>query len=469
MADTKSLQTLIAEVKTFIRTKNRSLDVSSNSLINDIILTPYGVAGKLLMDQVEVAKNLHILSSLVDTDLDNEGTNYNKERGGGVYATVDLTFYATSKPTAEVVIPATAQAQTAGTAFSTPVTFTVDGESRFALADVDAYYSHDRDRYEFTCSATCDTIGTDGNVSANIISMLVGGVSQINGVSNLTAAVGGSDQEMDDDFRERIRLAKLGRCLNVSNGIKGYLSGLGFADSHVIRVEEAGYERASGVDAFVVDYSSEVQTDAFIYDPAQQRYYFTKRPVREVTVVRSAAIGTLSTSQYAVTIDSTSPMRRSIYAQDFIEFMAPLVVGDTLSVSYNYSSAISQAQATLNLPDNRVLTADILVKRAYPLSLFLSALLTLKANADGPSTRNKCRNALSQFLSSYRLGDDVQKSDLIIVLQQGYGDYPVDNVDAVTISSFYLLDEWGGTYTATNDIIAVGDKEHAIYGSATVV
>jgi len=164
-------------------------------------------------------------------------------------------------------------------------------------------------------------------------------------------------------------------------------------------------------------------------------------------------------------------MRRSIYAQDYIEILptASLAEGAGFNVTYNYSNLLNQSQSSLMLPENKVLTADVLLKRAYPLSLFINATLTLKSNADGPATRSKVRNALSQYISSYRLGDDIQKSDLIIVMQEGFGDYPVENVDAVIINSYYLQDEYGNKYNPVTEVISVGNTQHAIYGSATIL
>jgi len=471
MADTKSIQVLLAEIKTFLRAKNPYLDVSENSLIQDLILTPYSVAAKLVLDQVEAVKNLHILSEISGQDLENEASNFNLVKLPGDFATASLTFYAATAPTEDVVIPADAQVRTTGTAFSNAITFEVDAENRFAVSDVGSYYSFDRGRYEFTVTATATTRGVIGNVASNFLTSLVTNVDQIEGVTNLSAATGGTDEESDDDLRERVRLYKTGRALSTRNGLSRYLRGLGFVDAEVIRAEEEGYERANGVDAFVVDYSTDTQTDTFNYNPAQTEYYLTKRPVLAVTSVTTQQIGALTTSQYSANVDETSPLRRSYYAQDYVSFNTlPIAVGSQISVTYTYVSRLHNSQATINQPAQRVLTAGILLKRAYPLSLTLNATLTLKANADGPSTRNTVRNALSQYVSEqYRLGDGLQKSDLIIVLQQGYGDFPVNNVDAVTLNSYLLTGENGTVYQPVNEQITISNKQHIVYGSAVVV
>lgn len=264
-------------------------------------------------------------------------------------------------------------------------------------------------------------------------------------------------------------MKKVGTDRGVVYGMRGYLLKLGFLDANIVRVEQPGYERAAGADAFVIDFSSGAATDTFPYYSSQSRYYFSKRPALAVSSVIAASYGPLPVSQYNVHIDQTSPERRSVDADDYIEFVSPAIPdGTSVTVTYNYSVAIYQAQQTLDLVLQKLLDVDMLLKRAYPCYLYLTAALTLKANADGPSTRNKIRNALSQYMATYRLGAPVQESDLVIVLQDGYGDFPVDSVDAVQISNFYLIDELGVTYTPVNWVSALNNKQFAAYGSAVL-
>ena len=470
MADIKSLETLLAELRTFIRTINRRLDTGDNSLSKDLLLTPFSVGGKSIMDQVEIARDLGILSRLESGDLDNEGTNYKLERLPGSYATVTLTFYSATAPTTDIVIPAGTQAQTSGTTFVTPVSYSTVSEARFTVSDADSYFSYDRNRYEFTVTALCDEIGTVGNIGSEIINQLIGSVAGIEGITNLTAATGGLDEEEDDDFRVRIQLAKTGRDLNTVNGIRLYMRSLGFVDAYPVRIEDPDAEKATGIDVFVINNSSEAFTDTFTYDPSQEKYYLEKRPVLEVTSVVGSSKGTLGASDYDANIDNTSPLRRSVYGQDYLTFSAAagLIYGETITVQYNYAPLIVQAQENLDLNENDVLTADPLVKRAFPLFLFVNAKLTLKANADGATVRNKVRNALNQWCSTFRMSDDLQKSDVIVVGQTGFGDFPVEACDQIILNSYYLQDELGNIYQPVNEVINVSNKQYVVYGSATI-
>lgn len=468
---TKSFDVLLAEFRTVLRAINRRLDTSDNSLAKDFLLTPYSVGAKGIHDQIVVARNLHILSQISGFDLDNEATNYGLERSPGTYSSVTLNFYATTLPTTDVVIPAGTSVQTSESAFITATRFSTIADVRISVLSMATYYSYDRDRYEFSAYAECDSIGTGGNVGSETITKIVGTVATISGVTNLLAASGGTDSESDDDLRERIRLAKTGRDLNTVNGLRAFIKGLGFVDAYPVRTEDADAERATGVDAFVIDTSATAVNETFSYSPAKQKYYFTNRPVRSVTAVIAAIAGTLSTTEYDVFIDATSTVRRSVYAADYIEIRlaAGLAAGEPFTVTYTYAENIVTAQNELGLVTNKVLTADVLLKKAYPLSFYINATLTLFANSDGPTTRAKVKNALAQFLSEYRLGQNLQKSDIVIVLQQGYGDFPVVSVDAVVISSYYLQDEFGTVYNAVDETIEVGDKYYVVYGSATIV
>ena len=466
----KSYNTLVAEVTTFLKAYTKSLDTGATSLAKDLLITPYGVGARLLQEQVAIARQLFILSRLRGDFVDREATNYTLERSTGTYASVRLTFWTETRPTATITIPPGTQARTAGTSFASPIIFSTISESTYALSAVDAYYSYDRARYEFGVDALARVIGETGNVGAGLVNQVIDTVSQISGVTNLVASSGGNGVEDDEDFKERIRLKKIGVNINTINGLRAFVRERGFIDAYPVRVESADSERATGVDVFVIDRDITSITETFTYYAHIPRYYFSNPPIRGVTSVVSSTGGTVSSGNYDVNIDNTSPLRRSTLAQDYIEIRAAasLPEGSTFTVTYTYSQTIVNFQSNLELDTNDILTADPLVKRAYPLSFYINATLTLTANADGPTNRNRARNALIQFLDQYRLGENIQKSDIIIVLQQGYGDFPIAEVDAVVIQSYYLQDEFGVNYTPIDEVITVGTKQYVVFGGSTI-
>ena len=223
-------------------------------------------------------------------------------------------------------------------------------------------------------------------------------------------------------------------------------------------------------DALVLAPTHRTFGESVAYYAAIGKYYFTNHPVKDVTSVVSV-LGPVSSADYSVTIDNTTQVRRSALAADYIVVYvsAGIPDGTAFDVTYTYSQSIANFQNTLNQDANRILTSDPLVKRAYPLEFFANAALTLVANADGPSTRQRVKNALIQYFGNYRMNNKVQESDLIIVMQQGYGDFPVNAVDAVVINSWYLKDEFGTVYTPVADTVLVGKTQYAVYGSAILV
>jgi hypothetical protein len=470
MVAVKSLETLLLELKTFLRAYSRRLDSGDNSISRELILTPYAVGGKLVMDQVALSRDLHIVSRLSGTDLDNEATNYKLERSLGTYATVSLYFYTNNAPTSDVIVPAGTRVQTIGTSFASPVLFTTISDTTFSFVDASNYYSFDRTRYEFPVSAVCSVVGISGNVAANTLISLLGSISGISGVTNIYASSGGEGAESDEDLRTRIKLAATGRDLNVPNGIRSAVRAMGFSDAYMIRIEDSEAERSDGVDVFVIDKTPESYEETFSYDSAQSMYAFTKRPVVEVTSVKDGNGNVISATDYDVHLDSSTSLRRSVYAQDYISVFpsAGLTTGDLFTVIYTYSSGVVQAQQYFESVDNRVLTSNILIKRSFPLELFVTAALTLKASSDGPSTRTQIQNAVSQWTSSFNLDENLQKSDLVIVLQEGFGDFPVDTVDAVVISDYYLQDEFGNVFSPVGETISVDSKYYVVYGNTVL-
>lgn len=471
MATIKSLNTILAEIRTFLKAYNRYLDTGDTSLAKDLVITPYSVGGKIVMDQVTASDNLHILSKLNGTDLDNEGTNYGLERNTGAFATVTLYFYATTLPVSDVVVSAGTQASTAGTTFAPPVLFSTVAETTFTVASAPSYYSYDRARYEFPVAAIANNTGTIGNVGAGLIIRIITPISQINGVTNLISSSGGTGTESDDDFRKRINLKMLGRDINTVDGLRVFARSHNFTDAYAIRIEDSLAERTDGVDLFVIDQYSSPATDTFTYYASTVRYYLTNRPAVDVTSIVSAVVGPVGTADYSVSIDNTTPLRRSTEAADYITIRASAGIpdGTTFTVTYTYSQNVANLQNTIDQVTNKVITSNVLIKRAYPLHFYVNATLTLIANADGPTTRSTVKNALIQFFTNYRLGSPVQESDIIIVMQQGYGDYPVNTVDSVVINSFYLQDEFGTIYNPVSESITVGNTQYAVYGNAVVL
>ena len=467
---TKSISTLLGEMRTFLRAYNRSLDTGDNSLAKDLLLIPFSVGARLIMEEVGAVRDLRLLSKEVGTQLDDEGGNFTYERSNGTYATVTLYFYATTIPIGDVSIPAGTQCRTTGTSFAPPVIFNTIAAAIFPLASVASYYSYDRARYEFPVDALSAAVGDLGNVGAGTITIATHSVPYINGVTNLIASSGGTGIEDDDDFRNRIKLRNAGRDLNTINGSRVYATSHGFTDAYAIRVEDAASERSDGVDVFVIDSFSTAITETFTYYSSTGRYYLSNNPVKSVTAVVSAISGPVGSADYDVFIDNTSLLRRSVYAADYVEIRvsAGLSPGSPFTVTYTYSQNIANFQNTLNQNVNEVLTSNVLVKRAFPLSFYINASLTLIANADGPATRSTVKNALIQFLDNYRLGTGIQESDIIIVMQQGYGDFPVSSVDAVVINSYYLMDEFGTTYSPVASTIAVANTQYVVYGNATL-
>jgi hypothetical protein len=471
MADFKSRETVLGELQTFLKTYNRQIDTGQNSLTKDFVLLPQSVGGSLVFEQIETVNDQFILSQQSSAELDLEGTNYKLERSAGTFAVVTATFYTGTVPTTDIFIPAGTQIQTAGTSFVSPVVFETVADYSVALSAVSNFYSYDRNRYEFPVLCTAESTGSTGNVGTGTITSISGSVAQISGVTNLTASSGGTDAESDEDFRSRIQNTKTGRDINTVNGLTSYVQSENFIDAYAVRVEDADSERATGVDVFIIDTYITAATQTFTYQTHIPRYYFENLPIVSVSSVESSVSGVLSTSDYDVNIDNSSPLRRSSLAQDYIEIRASasLTPGTTFEVTYTYRADIAQLQSTLERDDNNVLTADPLAKHAYPLSFIINATLTLKTNADGPATRNRVRNALIQFLATYRLGQDIQKSDIIIVLQEGYGDFAVDSVDAVVINEYYLQDEFGVNYTPVDEVISVTNKQYVVSGTATIL
>lgn len=138
----------------------------------------------------DAAKN-SLLKYAIDDALDAIGDSYECERLEADKATTTLRFSLPEAYSADIVIPAGTRAATeGGLYFATDSTATISAGG--LSVDVPA-------------SATVG--GTDHNgLLAGTVTTMVDLIAYVEAVTNITTTSGGTDEESDDDYRERIRL-----------------------------------------------------------------------------------------------------------------------------------------------------------------------------------------------------------------------------------------------------------------------
>jgi hypothetical protein len=113
------------------------------------------------------------------------------------------------------------------------------------------------------------------------------------------------------------------------------------------------------------------------------------------------------------------------------------VSGDIVRVNYSYF-AIWEIQDFLRLADVRVPAIDIWVREGRRYEVNLKLRVSFFGGVDVVAERMKIVEALGLLLVDYDLGEPLDKSDIISVVQKGYADVVIDSVD------YAVVEYWRG-------------------------
>lgn len=132
------------------------------------------------------------ISTAIDTDLDNKVADYGLTRKAASASTGSFTFTKNNVSASNVTIPAGTLISTVPSNSSTIVSFTVDADTVLVAGQTSVLVS-----------ATCQTAGSTGNLSASTPLLISSSVAGIDGVSLATNITNGADIETDDALRAR--------------------------------------------------------------------------------------------------------------------------------------------------------------------------------------------------------------------------------------------------------------------------
>lgn len=93
--------------------------------------------------------------------------------------------------------------------------------------------------------------------------------------------------------------------------------------------------------------------------------------------------------------------------------------GENYTVQYRVNPLVATVQEAVDA--KRHVTADVLVKEAYPVPVDIAATVVLLRGADQPSADKAIRTNLANLFSRFRLGDGVHQSDVVAAIEGARG------------------------------------------------
>ncbi len=129
------------------------------------------------------------VQTFIDSSFDALAKNFGKSRAVNLFATVELTYYTTRRPTSDLYVRqgAVATSDVAGSP-----RYVVKGQSVIPVAQAQSFYNPASRRWEIRVQAVADVPGLSGNVSAGSITTAASGASGLS-VTNESAGHGGAD------------------------------------------------------------------------------------------------------------------------------------------------------------------------------------------------------------------------------------------------------------------------------------
>lgn len=437
--------------------------------IRDAVIDP--VAG-VLEQQNDRARKISLLLSLVngtefsESDLNAFVFNEGLLRVLGDYASVELEFSTGLVPSSDQTVQrgyplASLPDESTGQS----ITFVATEEKTLPTASAAAYAVPQSDgttRYVLTVPAVAVVAGTAGRVGANRITRTLRPLVGFDKVTNPSAAVGGLDAETNDELITRYLLAVTGRQMGSRPAIERFILDNfgGVSDVNVIYGTNALLTRAAtdarAVDALVIGEQALSVSENLTFLGLGQVLAVTNPPLIDVaSVTRGAPAATYTEgTDYEVVFDATgvSGSNRAVEGVRFLASSpAPPDPGNLITVVYRYNNLVRQIQAKVEERENEVIGQDLLVRLGTQVAVLLAATLTVAAGQNATSVKALARTALIDYFATLGMGDDVEASDLQLVVRR------ISGVDNFVITN---LNRSGTAGNSATDL-AINDNEYA--------
>lgn len=416
----------------YINTKFTDIATFSGSVIRDVVIEAPSNEIALLYKENENTKLLRSLDNASDiptVDLIQIGNNYGLELLPGTKARGTITFRVLNLSTTEsdITIPAGTQVQTAHTTDFAAVVFQTLEDVTFYAASAPSYFNSDTGFYEVTTIIECTDIGKAGNVSTGVINILSTTINRIHSVYNSNTTAGGTEIETNEDFAERILEKLKGNNIGTKSGIKTIAESF---SSAIVSVEIVGpndeemtrNEYGGSVDVVIQGEYLETATQTEVYETGDTEIILETQPVKSILSVTGYVDGDEYTfsaeTDYSFIIDDWSLQNGSILAQSKILWIGTTPDdGSDVTIIYTYNKLVVDLQAEYDDDSNHIIASDILVRTAVEIPTDISLQITVYSGVDKTTVSANCVSALSSFASNLLLGESLNMSDIVGIVE----------------------------------------------------
>lgn len=482
---------MVTQLQNFIKAKNPQVDIQPGTDLYDLLFLTNAQAARSLFEAINTLQLNQSLSTTTGTDLDLIAKNYNITRRPATYATGEVTFYATSFST-DILIPSGTIVSTAGTNVTPPIRFLTTKSVGMDVVNKAIYYDSTATRYQVTTPIIAESAGISSNVDTQIINQIVSPVANISGVVNNTPTIDGTAQETDAQLQQRCLQAFVVGSVGTLYGYRKLLTDnyTQVLDVKSIGPFDTGAIRTDGVDTFVILSSTSsagnsIQTsETFVFNTGDTGYVPVNRPVITIDTVYGTATGAVRTfipypnafPDYKYVKDTTGAYAMSVQSADKLLWLSGIKpdTNSSVLITYTYNSLVQTMQTFMNRDENKVVGANALVKLGFIAQTYITlSVKYFSTVTDTGAAQTKVAAAITQYLSSFTFGQQLDLSDLIVVVQTGaFTDYTITEVDYVvfnTAQMYAIVPDLGYTLPMVNDVIIVSANQYIREGLTVFV
>jgi hypothetical protein len=305
--------------------------------------------------------------------------------------------------------------------------------------------------YEFIeIMVEAEQAGSEYNVPAGSITAVEGNIPNMIAITNPWDVRNGRDAESLVNYVRRLRnYAAYGKfsLTWIENLLR---ENYAFDDIKIYTIGDSNFARPFGADIWVIPeefYGTVVQEVDDTSLVVHGLEHFAKPPV-------ACDNATLNVQEY-----SDSPFyARSVLADDYLQFSS---VPHDAQAYLTVDLSVQGAQNMLHNLENWMIGAEyaLLIRVAKKVLLQFDIELVILSGYDADTVKGNVQSAVDQYVATLGIGDDIQASEVISVIQN------VDGVDYVELSSFLMtrID----TSQSSPDVLSPEFYEYFRFGSIT--
>jgi hypothetical protein len=430
----------VEDILDSIEETTRSVDPQVDIRKGPIAVANYAHANELARTESQTGylRTVYQLSradELEDEDIAQLALNYGKDANVGRASEVLVHLFRRTRPEEGQV--ATAEAGTLVGSSDGRFVFTTLDEARMDGNFADVFFDAENRRYEIAVKAEAIAIGNDFDLPPGTINRLITPLEEFDGVVNKDFARRGQDPIDKFTLRNLIWGSLQGIDRDVVGNIFQVLSDIdprGFdvlsfvASTDLVTFQRRGFVTGKvGYDVYLISENISEDIQNGVADGGETTILLDKRPVAAVNSVVVDGVAVPS----SVDVDTNPAFAGSPRSNDRVSLLDPLEPASNFQIIYQYFTMVYEGNDVF-VGREKVFGADVLVRRANPIDVFVSGTVSVSSTANRDDVIEDLRQFTEEFLNDPEV-PSARTSTFVEVLD------PVDYVETAERSVDGLL------------------------------